>query len=116
MPIVQLTTNVKVADEKALSLSLAKAAAESFGMEGFISTSVSYNETLNFGGTHEPAFVLNLVIVGLVVEKHDGYAKSLFNFFEKELGVHSNRGYIIFNDPGAERIGYSGMTYKTLTS
>lgn len=82
MPSLELRTNVKVADPKAFMLDFASVgvlhkvallfqplisvplqfAAKVLGKPlSYISTSYDYNETLNFGGTFDPVFMLTIV-------------------------------------------------------
>ncbi|KAJ7468495.1 Tautomerase/MIF [Mycena latifolia] len=114
MPIVELTTNVKVADPKAFSLGLNKAAAAALGMDGYVTVSYNYNETVTFAGTHDPAFLLRVTTLGNGTEKNEVFSKTLFEYLEQALGAPSNRGYIIFNDPGHINLGHKGTTFATI--
>ncbi|KAJ7574525.1 hypothetical protein C8J56DRAFT_464919 [Mycena floridula] len=38
-------------------------------------------------------------------EQHKIYNKAWFDFFQKRLGIPSNRGYITFIDPGRAYLG-----------
>ncbi|KAK7031592.1 Tautomerase/MIF [Favolaschia claudopus] len=114
MPIVELTTNVQVADPKAFSLDLNKAAAAALGMDGYVTVSYNYNETLTFAGTHDPAFILRVTTLGNGTDKNDLFSKALSGFLEESLKAPSDRGYIIFNDPGHINLGHKGTTFATL--
>ncbi|KAG6827589.1 hypothetical protein H0H92_011212 [Tricholoma furcatifolium] len=114
MPIVELNTNVKVADVKEFTIKLNKASAAAFGMDGYVTCSYQYNESIIFAGTHDPAFVLRVTTLGNPVEKNEGFAKSLFSFFSQELGIPDNRGYIIFNDPTPVNLAHRSTTFAVL--
>ncbi|KAJ7631902.1 Tautomerase/MIF superfamily [Mycena polygramma] len=114
MPILELTTNVKVADPKAFSLALNKAAAAALGKDGYVTVSYTYNETVTFAGTHEPAFLLRVTTLDNGTEKNEVFSKTLFAHLEEALGAPADRGYIIFNDPGRINLGYKGTTFATL--
>ncbi|KAF8904350.1 hypothetical protein CPB85DRAFT_1225670 [Mucidula mucida] len=74
-----------------------------------------YNEGLIFGGTHEPAFCMTILdVLGLPTFTNAGYSKAFFTFIEKELGIPPDRGHIVFNYPGPERLGYKGTTIDVL--
>ncbi|KAG6887760.1 hypothetical protein C0995_013012 [Termitomyces sp. Mi166 len=112
MPIVELNTNVKVDDVKAFTVSMNKASAAAFGMDGYVTCSYHYDESLIFAGTHAPAFVMRVTTLGNGTDKNEGFAKSLFGFLEKELGVPENRG--IFNDPGTVNLAHKSTTFAVL--
>ncbi|KAJ7146053.1 hypothetical protein C8R44DRAFT_756453, partial [Mycena epipterygia] len=73
----------------------------------------TYNETVTFAGTHDPAFVLR-VLSGAGTERNEVMSKTLFAHLAEALGTPSDRGYIVFNNPGAINLGYQGMTFATL--
>ncbi|KAG6918621.1 hypothetical protein DXG01_013032 [Tephrocybe rancida] len=104
----------QVADVKDFTLKLNKAAAAALGMDGYVTVSYNYNESLIFSGTHAPAFVLRVVTLGNGTDKNEAFAKSFFSFFEKELGIPDNRGYIIFNDPSPVNLAHKSTTFAVL--
>ncbi|KAH8919253.1 Tautomerase/MIF [Atractiella rhizophila] len=116
MPYLNLIVNFTVPDEKAFSLAFAKAGGEILGKpEKYMSTSVTTNPSLNFGGSHDKAFQLHITTLGnLSVEKNKEYSKKLSEFLEKELGIKSDRGYITFYDPGNAYLGFGGQTFDGL--
>ncbi|KAJ7667456.1 Tautomerase/MIF [Mycena polygramma] len=123
MPISNLVTNVKIADVKSFSLSLSKACSEAWGLPdkdgSNTSASVVYNESLNFNGNHDPAFILEFKIVNLAqadTSKRDAFAKSICAFFERELGIAQNRGYVLFRVLADNEIAMDGITYETWLS
>ncbi|KAK0184081.1 Tautomerase/MIF [Armillaria mellea] len=103
MPIIELTTNVKVPDSKAFTTALSQKSAEILGMTKYVTVTYKYDESMIFGGTYDPAFTMNVLTV-----------LGFFEFFEKELGIPNDRGYIVFNDPGADRLGYKGTTFNII--
>ncbi|KAI5118420.1 hypothetical protein M0805_005504 [Coniferiporia weirii] len=113
MPGLQLTTNVKVEDPKAFVLEFSKLAAQTLGKpESYISVSYSYEEALSFAGTFEPAFLMTVTSLGNInAQANVGYSKSFFEFFKEKLGIQDNRGYITFNDPGRENMGFKSSTF-----
>jgi phenylpyruvate tautomerase len=38
-------------------------------------------------------------------QANERYSKAFFDFFQQQLGVPANRGYITFIDPGRENMG-----------
>lgn len=116
MPTVLLVSNVKVADARALSVDLAKFGAETLGKPlKYMAVSYKYDETLSFGGTFDPAFVLSIGSLGNISpEKNVKYSKALFEYLRDKLGVEGDRGYITFNDPGNAYMGHEGTTFATI--
>jgi phenylpyruvate tautomerase len=116
MPSLELTTNVKVPDAKAFSLELSSFSAETLKKpESYVSSSYTYNETLTFRGTFDPAFILHITSLdNLSPELNEQYSKAFFDFFHKKLGVPDGRGYIAFVDPGRAYLGHKGVTFETI--
>ncbi|KAG7441477.1 Tautomerase/MIF [Guyanagaster necrorhizus] len=115
MPIIELTTNVKVSDAKAFTTALSQKSAEILGMTKYITVTYKHDESMIFGGTYDPAFTMNvLTVLGIPTEKNASFSQCFFEFFEKELGIPNDRGYIVFNDPGSDRLGYKGTTFNII--
>ncbi|KAM6500929.1 Tautomerase/MIF superfamily [Amanita muscaria] len=76
-----------------------------------MSASITYNDTLIFNGTFDPAFQLVVMSVGNIDgSKNVIYSEKIFAFLKEKLGVPDNRGYIVFQDPGAENLGFLNTT------
>ncbi|KAF7348571.1 hypothetical protein MVEN_01374700 [Mycena venus] len=123
MPISNLVTNVEIADVKGFSISLSKACSEAWGLPdkdgSRTSASVVYNESLNFDGNHDPAFLLEFQIINMAqaaTPKRDAFAKSLCVFLERELGIPQSRGHILFRVLADNEIAIDGITYETWLS
>ncbi|EIM90269.1 Tautomerase/MIF [Stereum hirsutum FP-91666 SS1] len=116
MPALELTTNVKVSDPKAFSLEFSKVAAEVLGKpELYISVAYNYSEFLTFNGSFDPAFLLKITSLNNIEPKvNEVYSKALFAFFEKQLGIPGDRGYITFYDPGLAYLGHKGTTFAAI--
>ncbi|KAI4523220.1 Tautomerase/MIF [Schizophyllum commune Loenen D] len=121
MPVLDLTVNVQIPDAKALSLELSKVGAKILGKpESYISVLIKVNETLTFGGTHDPAFQLVITSLGNVnPAANEKYSKALSEFLKEKLGLSNDRGYMFvlsyaFIDPGNANLGYQGTTFATI--
>ncbi|KAK7006751.1 Tautomerase/MIF superfamily [Favolaschia claudopus] len=103
MPYLELMVNIQVG-------------AEILGKpEAYITTSITYNKTLTFAGTLDPAFALTIISLGnLSAEKNERYSAALAQFFKDKLGIASDRGYINFHDPGNGYLGFKGTTFATI--
>ncbi|KAG2020877.1 hypothetical protein CC2G_006169 [Coprinopsis cinerea AmutBmut pab1-1] len=116
MPSLDLTTNVKIEDEKAFALEFSKFGASILGKpEKYISVNVKYNPALTFAGSFDPAFLLTIVSLdNIKPDLNEKYSAELFAFFKEKLGVPGDRGYVVFNDPGRAYIGHQGTTFAAI--
>jgi hypothetical protein len=95
---------------------------------------ITYNETLAFGGTFDPAFILKIVrsrstsksILQLILLQdcldrinptlNEEYSREFAKFIEANLNIPKDRGYIGFSDPGRAYLGYvkfqSGLSHN----
>jgi phenylpyruvate tautomerase len=90
-----------------------KVGAKALGRpESFFSTIISYNKTLTFGGTLEPAFALTVVcfpidflphpsrwkvqtsLDNLNPEANEKYSAIFSEFLKSKLGIPNDRGYM----------------------
>jgi phenylpyruvate tautomerase len=85
---------------------------------------ITYNETLAFGGTFDPAFILKIVrshstlksFLQLILLQdcldrinptlNEDYSHQFSKFIEENLNIPKDRGYIAFSDPGRAYLGY----------
>ncbi|KAJ7043042.1 Tautomerase/MIF superfamily [Mycena alexandri] len=116
MPYLELMVNVQVPDEKALALEFSKLGAQTLGKpEAYITVSITYNKTLTFGGTFDPAFALTITSLdNLNTEANEKYSLAFSEFFKEKLNIPNDRGYITFNDPGRGFLGFKGTTFATI--
>ncbi|KAJ3981222.1 Tautomerase/MIF [Lentinula detonsa] len=117
MPTLDLKTNVSLPDVNKYMLELSKTAAETLGKpEKYINITVS-SQPMTFQGTLDPAFQCTVISLGnLDPDSCARYSKTLFEHFERTLGVKDDRGYITFVDPGRSNLGYKGTTFQFLQS
>ncbi|KAK2460644.1 hypothetical protein APHAL10511_007114 [Amanita phalloides] len=113
MPFLNLITNVKIPDTFAFAQEFSKVSAEILEKpEKYISVSYTYNDTLTFGGTFDPAFQLHITsLKNINAEANNQYALKLSDFLRAKLGLPDDRGYIVFYDPGVENVGYRSSTW-----
>ncbi|KAJ7090375.1 Tautomerase/MIF superfamily [Mycena belliarum] len=116
MPYLELLVNVPVHDETELALEFSKVAARALSKpESYITVSITFNKTLTFGGTLEPAFALRVVSLdNLSPSLNEGYSKILSEFITSKFGIPNDRGYINFDDPGRGYLGFKGTTFDTI--
>ncbi|KAH7914051.1 Tautomerase/MIF superfamily [Hygrophoropsis aurantiaca] len=119
MPLITLTTNVKLGSEdatKAFVLKFSKFCAQTLEKpESAFSINVIYNPYLTFAGTFDPAIMLQIMsLYNTNAENSKVWSKALSEFFQEQLGVPSDRGYMAFLDPGPAFIGSRGSTIEAL--
>ncbi|OAX37181.1 Tautomerase/MIF [Rhizopogon vinicolor AM-OR11-026] len=115
MPLITLTTNVKFDSEeatKAFVREFSKFCATTIGKdEKVFNVNFLYNPYLAFGGTFDPALMLNVAsLFNVNAENAIVWTKAFTEFFEEKLGVPSDREQFAFSDPGAEFLGTKGTT------
>jgi len=119
MPFIELETNVKVEDRKALLTKLSKLSSHVLAKpESLVLVKYTHNEDLCFNGTFEPAFVLIINSIGSFTspEKNASFVGDYTKFLKEDLGVDDKRGYIGLRDPGSDTTGYAGTTITKLFS
>ncbi|KAH8114212.1 Tautomerase/MIF superfamily [Phellopilus nigrolimitatus] len=105
------TVRTQIDDARSFALEFSKVKIQTIKLSGkseaLISVNYNYDEFLTFGGTFEPAFLLNVVISlgNINSQANIKYSKALFGFFGEKLGIKDDRGYISFIDPGWENLG-----------
>jgi len=69
-------------------------------------------QVLTFAGTFEPAFTASIYSIGKITpEMNANTSAGLAEYFEKELGLPSDRGYISFYDMKGTNMGWKGTTF-----
>ncbi|EJD37890.1 Tautomerase/MIF [Auricularia subglabra TFB-10046 SS5] len=112
MPFLHLVSNVQPSDARAFIKEFSKLASETLGKpEKAVAIDFRYNESLSFGGTFEPAFLLTIgSLINVNPETNAEFSGVFFAFFKEKLGISGERGFIEFVDPTAAYIGYDGTT------
>ncbi|KAI0648322.1 Tautomerase/MIF [Trametes meyenii] len=107
MPVIDLKTNVVIADPKAFCLEFSKFSAKILKKdEAYFSVNYNYHENMMFKASFEPNFLLHVTVLDTLSPQANEEASKAFSAFLKEkLGLLDNRGYIIFSDPGRSNVG-----------
>jgi len=118
MPIIDVETNVKVEDSKALVVKLSKFSSQVLGKpEKLFLVKYTHNEALCWDATFDPAFVLTINdIDNFSPEKNSSIVEEFTKFLKENMGIDDKRGYIVLKDPGKDTTGYSGTTVTKLFS
>ncbi|KAI0668471.1 Tautomerase/MIF, partial [Trametes maxima] len=116
MPIIDLKTNVVIADPKAFCLEFSKFSAKTLKKdEAYFSVNYNYHENLVFNASSEPNCLLHITVLDtLSPTANEEASKAFFAFLKEKLGLLGNRGYIIFNDPGRSNVGYMSTHFGVI--
>ncbi|RIA94615.1 Tautomerase/MIF superfamily [Glomus cerebriforme] len=113
MPYIEIKTNVQVKNHQEFIRALSTYSSNALGKPAlYICVSLQDNLSMIFNDSDEPAFIANITSLGIDSPTIKKMIKELSEFFEKELKASSDRGYIIFRDPGRANTGWGGSTFE----
>ncbi|BFZ63303.1 hypothetical protein YB2330_004425 [Saitoella coloradoensis] len=112
---IELRTNVKIPDSVFFAKSLSSYIAQKFNRsEEQIGVTIEHGKLLLLGGTLDPAYFLTVTSLTMLTPTHNRrHAATMANWLAENLGVHPERGFIRFVDPGRANYAGNGMTYQT---
>ncbi|KAJ1735109.1 hypothetical protein GGI11_004572 [Coemansia sp. RSA 2049] len=113
MPICQITTNVQLSDDKALSFKVSETIAELLSRPlGHVMTMITYNSSLTFGGTGKPAVFVYLGSAGSVGgKKNKSIVAGITELLASELDIDPNRINIRIEEIDISQLGLGGKTF-----
>lgn len=112
MPCLELTTNVRVQDKNTLMRSLsACVCTELCKAETYMMVMVKDETSMLFGGNDEPVARISLRALGLKDELIQKLAGELTVMMQAELGIESQRVYIVFMDADPGKWAWDGRTF-----
>ena len=77
----------------------------------YISVSLQDNLSLYFSNSNDPAYIVNVLNIGLNPEINKSVSKGLGEFLKNKLGINNDRGYIFFNNVEKPNCGWKGSTF-----
>ncbi|KAJ2399145.1 hypothetical protein GGI23_002825 [Coemansia sp. RSA 2559] len=113
MPLCQIITNTRPKDSKALSTKASSAVAELLSKPlGYVMTMVTYNSSLMFGGTDEPAAYVQIGSIGSVGGNNNiRIVAGITKLVAAELDVESSRIYVAIQDIDGAEFALNGSTF-----
>ncbi len=112
MPCIELTTNVRVQDKNRLMRSLSDRVCTGLcKAETYMMVIVRDAEAMFFGGSDEPVAHVTLRALGLKEELIRKLAGELTTLLQSELGIESQRVYIVFMDADPGKWAWDGRTF-----
>ncbi|KAI8336707.1 Tautomerase/MIF superfamily [Chlamydoabsidia padenii] len=116
MPILNVTSRKAPQNIAAFTKRLSTVFAEQIGKsEELCLVTFKKADELVFAGTHDDAYLIYVVSIGNIEEERNArLTKAIAAEMRKELGINSDRGYILFTDYPAANIGHKDTTFKTI--
>lgn len=92
---------------------LSKFAADILGKpESYVTVILHDEAKQSWNGTFDPAYVIKVISLGgISAHKNILTSQTMSIFLNENLGVQPNRGYIVFEDPGRDNLGWDGTTF-----
>ena len=76
---------------------------------------VEADQTMTFGGTHEPTGLAILQSIGCISrEENKRWSKILFPYIEQSLGIPLDRLFLIFVDLNRDNLAWKGVTFDDI--
>lgn len=103
MPCIELSTNVRIQDKDAVMRRLSDCVCSGLGKaETYMMVMVRDDVSMLFGGSEEPVAHVRLRALNLKDDSIGELAGALTRAVQEDLGVESQRVYIVFEeaDPG----------------
>jgi len=112
MPSLELSTNVRIQDKNRLMRSLSSCiCTELCKAETYMMIILKDELSMLFAGTEEPVAHLTLRALGLKTDSIQSLAKNLTEMMRAELGIESQRVYIVFMEADLCRWAWDGRTF-----
>ena len=112
MPLLNITTNNKINDDKLFALLASKTTAKFLGKpESYVMVIVKDKQTLTFAGNDNPAAFVELKSLGLPESDTAKFSSSLGSLINEQLGIEQDRIYIEFSNAERHMWGWNGATF-----
>ncbi|MGE4440743.1 MAG: phenylpyruvate tautomerase MIF-related protein [Desulfomicrobium sp.] len=112
MPCIELATNVRIQDKNRLMRSLSDCVCTGLcKAETYMMVIVRDAEAMFLGGNDEPVAHMTLRALGLKEELIRKLAGELTALMQAELGIESQRVYIVFMDADPGKWAWDGRTF-----
>ena len=114
MPYLRIAANVRCNDEQRAELlaSGTELVSTQLGKPvSYVMVHLSDGESLVFGGSDEPASIVELASLGLPEERTAELSRAICELITRVTGIASDRIYIDFRSPPRHMWGYDGRTF-----
>jgi len=111
MPYLNIVTNQPINDEAALLKVASKTVAKASGKpESYVMIAVESKTAMSFGGSTEPAAILDYRSLGLPSDRK-ALSDALCTMIEEQIGVSGSRTYISMTDSERQNWGWDHSTF-----
>ncbi|HAO24153.1 MULTISPECIES: phenylpyruvate tautomerase MIF-related protein [unclassified Methylophaga] len=111
MPYLNIVTNQPINDEAALLKVASKTVAQASGKpESYVMIAVESKTAMSFGGSTEPAAILDYRSLGLPSDRK-ALSDALCTMIEEQIGVSGSRTYISMTDSERQNWGWDHSTF-----
>ncbi len=111
MPYLNIVTNQPITDETALLKVASKTVAQASGKpESYVMVAVESKTAMSFGGSTEPAAILDYRSLGLPGDRK-ALSDALCSMIEEQIGVSGSRVYICMTDSERQNWGWDHSTF-----
>jgi len=112
MPCIELTTNVRIPDKNKIMRALSDCVCTGLcKAETYMMVIVRDEESMFFGGNDEPVAHMTLRALGLKEDLTQKLAGELTALAQAQLGIESQRVYIVFMDADPGKWAWDGRTF-----
>ncbi|MCK4676224.1 MAG: hypothetical protein KAT61_09910 [Gammaproteobacteria bacterium] len=112
MPLLEISTNVKLANSQDIAEQASRLTADILGKpESYVMVKIQTEQILIFAGNNEPAAHVELKSLGLPEDKTADFSASICTFISSELKIDSARIYIEFASPKRHMWGWDNGTF-----
>ena len=110
MPLLNISTNKKIRDEKMLLAKSSKFISTLLDKpENFVMIKLTHSLSMYFGGTDEHCSFIEIQSIGSLYPSK--MSKPICEFFSSELDIPTERIYIIFNDVDSNQWAWNNKTF-----
>lgn len=115
MPLLTIITNTNIPPEERASIMAAASTtvSETLGKpETYVMVHLCDSQALAFGGSSDPACLMQLKSLGLPEDQTRDFSSRLCDFADGHLGIKPDRTYIEFVNPPRHMWGYDRKTFQ----
>lgn len=117
MPLLTLTTNVKIENAEEFMERLTDEVAAATGKpKSYVAVVLENNKNMSFGGTQEPCAMMKLESIGAIEGKQKDMSKQFMSLVRDQIGVSPERQYIFFCDFERKNVGYNLSSFGWICS
>lgn len=112
MPLLKVTTNIKVTEKQAFAEKASLSIANILGKpESYVMVQIEDDACIMFAGNHQPCALLQIKSLGLPENSTADLSSRLCEFIQQQLSIDTTRIYIEFTNPERHMWGWDKRTF-----